>query len=228
MTNKKNFIITGLVIIILGLIYLNRITNNKIATKDNALIAANDTVHLFKTKLGNQGAYISTIVADKNDLISILNLKDKTGEQYKDIIDSLKKNKSLQSAVIVNTNTETKYIHSIDTVYKRLTLNDTISTKWYDAGIHIKDSQLTLNLNQRDELNLISSLKDNKGWFTGSTLTTYAVSKNPDTKVTGITSISTVVNKRKARLGIFLGPGLTINNKGNISVGLTAGFGITF
>lgn len=230
-SNKKsysNWIIGGLVLVIIGLIYFNRITSNKLALKDNALITAQDTAHLFKTKLGNQGAYIATITADKNSLINILELKEKESGKYKDIIDSLKKDNSIQSISKVETETKTRYIKDIDTIYKALDFRDSIQTKWYDAGVHIKNSKLGLNLTQRDELNLTSKLKDNKGLFTGKTLTTFATSNNPNTNITGITSISTVVDKRKIRLGVTVGPSALITPSGNIAVGAGATIGISF
>lgn len=225
MENKINYyIIGGLVLVIVGLIYFNRITSNKLATKDNALVEANDTLHKFKTTLGNQGAYISTIVSDKNNLISLLQLKTKDSIQNKTLIDSLKKDKHFQSGSVVTIEGKTKYIHDIDSSYKAINLNDTISTKWYDAGIHIHNDKLGLNLTQRDQINITNNLKSNKGLFSGNTLTTYATSSNPDMSITGLTSVSTIVDKRKVRLGTTIGPSVVINKTGtHAGIGITLG-----
>jgi len=228
MVNKTNLIIAGLVLVIVGLIYFNRVTANKLTSKDNTISQALDTLHKFKTALGNQGAYITTITGNRNDILNVLNLKSKENAAYKDIIDSLKHNKNIKSIASVNTINHTEYIHDIDTTNRKVVLTDSINTKWYDAGIHIKNSKLGLNITQRDELLLTNSLKDNKGWFAGSTLTTYAISKNPNTQVTGLTSISIVVDKRTVRIGTFVGPALLINKQGNVSVGIAGGIGLTF
>lgn len=230
----STWIIIGLVLVIVGLIYFNRITTNKLATQSNALVSANDTLHKFKTIVGNQGAYISTIVADKDNLLSILSLKSQDSIRNKSLIDSLKKDKHFQSGSVVTTiskSSSTSDIKSgdliIDTITRKITFSDSTQHKWYDIGTHIKDNKLTTNLTQRDQLNLTNNLKPNKGLFSGSTLTTYVTSANPDVNITGITSVSTVIDKRKIRLGTTIGPGVVINKTG-AHIGGAIVFGVSF
>lgn len=234
MENKINYsllIIIGLVLTVVGLIYVNRITTNKLATQSNALVEANDTLHKFKTTLGNQGAFISTITADKNSLISILALKSQDSARNKSLIDSLKKDKNFQSGSVITTISKSSSTSNIkdgdlviDTITRKVTFNDSTQHKWYDVGTHIKDNRLTTNITQREQINLTNNLKPNKGLFSGNTLTTYATLANLDANVTGITSVSTVIDKRKIRLGTTVGPSIVVNKTGaHAGVGITLG-----
>lgn len=225
----RNIIIGIGILVIAGLIYLGVVQHRKIASQDNLIVAANDTLHKFKTSNGNQGAYIATLVGDKQGLISILQLKDKADSTYKQVIDSLKKDKNLQSIAIVNTDTKSNYTHKIDTVYKDINFKDSISTKWYDASINVNKGNSTWEIDQRDELSLTNTLKPNKGLFSGKTLTTYATSNNPDTDVTGVTSVSTVIDKSKITIRPAIGIGINSDIHGsNIRVGYNAGIVVTF
>jgi len=227
--DKRNLIIVGLVLVVLGLIYFNRLGTTKIAEENVAYKALQDTTHLYKNSLGSQAGYISVVIANNKSLQEMLDGAVSKNSLYQSIIDSLKKDKNLQSASVIATTTKTQYIHVIDTAYKNLAFSDTVSTKWYDIGVHIKDSKLGINLDQRDELNLTTTKKDNKGWFTGSTLTTYASSLNPNTKVIGVVSTSTVVDKRKVRISPIISVGLNsdLHGKG-VRLGYSAGIGLSF
>lgn len=226
--NISSIIIAILAITIVGLIYFGVVKDRKLAQQDNLIKASTDTLHKFKTTIGNQGAYISTLVGDKNSLIEVLQSKIKQDSASQVLIDSLKQDKHIQSATIVTTNTNSKYSHKVDSTYKAVNFKDSISTKWYSASIKVKNDSSSWNIKTKDELVLTNNKKPNKGLFSGSTLTTYAESMNKDEDISGITSISTVVDKRKPRLGSFLGPSLLISSKGNIKAGLSLGVGLTF
>lgn len=229
MKDIRNFIIGGLALVIIGLIYFGVIKDRRIATQDNLVKAATDTLHKFKTTIGNQGAYISTLVGDKNSLINILNIKDKQDSSYQDIIDSLKKDKNIQNISSIKTDTKSNYSHKVDSVYREITFKDSITTKWYSAGINVDKGKSTWNINQRDEITLTTKLKPNKGLFTGSTLTTYATSKNPDENITGLTSVSTVIDKSKLTIRPAVGIGLNSDLYGrNIRLGYNIGIVLTF
>lgn len=229
MIDIKNILIGFLTLVIGGLIYFGVVKDRAVANQNNLLVAAQDTLHTFKTVNGAQGAYISTLVGDKNGLIAILQLKNKSDVIYQKVIDSLKQDKNIQSVVVVTTETKSNYTHKIDTIYKDVNFKDSISTKWYDASIGVDKGLSKWKINTREELAMSNTLKPNKGLFSGKTLTTYATPANQDTKVTGITSISTVVDKRKPRLGIDVSTGLNTDIHGkNLRPGFQVGIGISF
>lgn len=224
----RNIIIGVLVLVIAGLLYIGHINHREIATKDNLAIAATDTLHHYIDQ-GKPGAYISTLVGPKASLLPILELKAKSDSVYKQVIDSLKKDKNIQSVTIVNTDTKSSYSHKVDTIYKDINFRDSISTKWYDASINVSKGMSHWNINQRNQLNMSTKLKPNKGLFSGNTLTTYAESENKDEQITGIASISTVVDQPKVRIVPNVSVGLNTDIHGkNLRPGFQAGIGITF
>lgn len=224
----RNIIIGVLVLVIGGLLYIGHINHKEIAVKDNLAIAATDTLHKFIDK-GKQGAYISTLIGPKAALLPILELKAKSDSVYKEVIDSLKKDKAIQSVTIINTDTKSSYTHKVDTIYKNVNFRDSISTKWYDASVNVSKGTSHWNINQRDQLNMSTKLKPNKGLFSGSTLTTYAESENKDEQITGIASISTVVDQPKVRIVPNISAGLNTDIHGkNLRPGFQVGIGITF
>lgn len=222
----KNITIFGLVLLIFGLIYINRTQKNESVSNEIAVEAIKDTLHTFKSVYGSEAGYISTIVADRKNAIKLLEIeKDKNQELIK-LLDS---NKTVVNAAHVKTETKYVYISDIDTTFKGLKFTKTIQDdKWITETIKVDSNKLSRNLSYRDAYLFHMDKKDNKGWFTGSTLTTYVEPMNPKTKVTGITSVSTVIEKRKPRIGTFLGPALNIDREGNIKAGLSLGVGLTF
>lgn len=229
MKNISNLVLIGLVVLLsilsAGLFYYSRSV-----TKDNtriqlAIKASNDTLHTFKTKFNSQGGYISQIVGDKNELIGLLSKEE---SKNKDLLQLLDSNKNVQTAVDVRTETKTQYISIIDTTFKGISFTHTIHEPWLDEVIKVDSDRLTRDLSYRDAYLFHTDKKDNKGLFTGSTLTTYVEPKNPNTKVTGITSVSTIIDKRKPRLGVFVGPGGVVTPQGKVYGGITVGFGLTF
>jgi len=195
---------------------------NKVTTE--LLKASTDTLHSYKTKLGNLGAYKSTLVGDKDQLIQVLTGKSK---QDSVIIDSLKKDHKIQSISVVNTNSNSDYSHKVDTVYKGIRFKDSISTKWYDASIKVDSGTSKWNIKTRDEIDLTTTLKSN-GFLKGSTLTTYATSANKDESVTGLTSVNTVINKPRLIIAPAIGVGLNSDMQGkNVRFGFSAGVVIT-
>lgn len=225
----KNIIIGGLGLVVVGLIYFGNIQNRKIAVQNNLITASTDTLHKFKTIVGNQGEYISTLVGDRSNLIAILDIKDKNNSINLEIIDSLKKDKNIQSIAVISTNTKSDVSHKVDTIYKEVTFKDSISNKWYDASIDVNKGISRWKLNQRDQINLTTTNKPNRGLFSGKTLTTYATSDNPNTNIIGVTSVSTVIDKRKIRVSPTIGLGLNSDLQGkNIRLGYQIGISVSF
>lgn len=222
----KNIIIIGLVLLSIVLLYFSRSTFKDNVRKENALAALQDSLRNYKTVNGSIGGYISTIQSDKNNLIALLNAKDPI--KYQELIDSLKKVKGLQLATDIQTVTNTFYKTDIDTIFKGLKFTKNIKDDWIDETIIIDSNKLFRTLSYKDSYLITQSPKDNKGLFTGKTLTTYVSPRNPNTILTGITSISTIVDKRKPRLGLFIGPTIGINKQGNLSSAISVGFGVTF
>lgn len=225
----KTYLIPILLIAVGVLAYLTFTYSNRLAQKDNLIKASTDTLHQFKTTIGNQGAYISTLVGDKSNLITLLSSKDKTDSLNLQLIDSLRKTKDILEATGVKTITKIEYKHILDSAQAKVNINDSVKTKWYDAYVRVANDSLGVRVHTRDELLLTSKLKPNKGLWTGSTLTSYVVSRNPDTDISGITSVSTQIDKIKIKVRPFIGVGLNSDIKGNnIRTGFSTGLAITF
>lgn len=220
----KNITNIVLVIIILGLIYFNRTQSKEIVRQENAIEAANDTLHTFKTKYNSVGGYISVIEANKGLAIQLLNTER---SRNKDLIALLEANKTVQTAAKIGTSTN-NYYEVTDTLYKDIDFTKTIKTDWLTEQIDIKKGKFTRSLDYRDEYVFHTDKKDNKGLFTGSTLTAYVTPKNPDTRVTELTSVSTVIDKRKPRLGAYIGGGLSLDKNFNTKPAIQLGVGLTF
>ena len=199
-----------------------------IATHHGLAVALADTLHQYKNKDSTNGAYISTLVGSNKDLREALAAQSKYNKAYLILIDSLKKDRHIQTAAIVQEEGKIKYIHQIDTIYKHVNFDDTVNTKWYDSRISLHNSQLAVDVKTRDELFYKNSYKDNKGLFTGRTLTTSFSSMNPDNTIVGISSVSTVVDKRKPRIGGLIGFGGVINKGPKFRPGPVIGVGLTF
>ncbi len=229
MKTIKNYIIPILAGIIGVLLYFNFTSSTKLNQLSTLLKESKDTLHIFKTKLGNQGAYISTLEGNKNDLINILSIKDKNDLFNKQIIDSLKTSKDIQTITGVKIINHTVYEKVLDSTKQSIDFEDSVKTKWYDANIKIKNSKLSLGLDTRDELLLTTKLKDNKGLWTGKTLTSYVVSNNPNTDITGVTSVSTKIEQPRIKIRPAIGVGVNSDLSGkNIRAGFNAGIVVTF
>lgn len=227
--DNKNIIIGVLLLVIGGLIYFGVIKDRKIAVQTNLITASADSLHHFKTSTGSVGGFISTLQGTKEDLVNVLKSKLEADSSKQAIIDSLNKDKNIQSMASIKTESNSSFTHKVDTVYSNINFRDSISTKWYDADINVSRGISKWGIRQKDELNLTTTLKDNKGWFTGSTLTTYATSANPDERVTGLTSVSTVINKSKLTIRPAFGIGLNSDLHGqNTRLGYNAGVVLTF
>lgn len=221
-----NKIIVGIGIVLLGIsLYFNIHQYESSQISDKAIIAAHDTLHTYNTTYKSLGGYISTIVADRDQAINLLKL-DKV--KNKDLIDSLSKNKRIQTIAQVTTDTKIIYQSNTDTLLKGIKFTKSINTDWLDEKITVDSNKLTRILDYRDAYIFSNELKKNKGLFTGSTLTTYVSPKNPDTKVTGITSVSTIIDKPKIIINPAVGFGLNSDIKGNnVRLGWSAGIVIT-
>lgn len=202
----KNITNIALVLVVLGLIYFNRIQSKEIVAQENAIEAAKDTLHTFKTKYNSVGGYISVIEGNRKLALELLKIE---GEKNKDLIALLDSNKKVMQASKVGTVTNNYYEKDVDTIYRTVNFQDSIITPWITEHIKITGGKLKRSLEYRDEYIYHNDLKDNKGWFTGSTLTTYVEPKNPETKVVELKSVSTVIDKRKPRIGPYVGLGLS-------------------
>ena len=221
----KNITNLILVLVILVMIYFNRNQTREISIQKAATEAARDTIHNFKTAVGSTGGYISVIQTDKSAVVALLKLeKDKN----KNLIALLDSNKTVVRATEIETNTRTIYESKVDTIYKDLDFSHTIKTDWRQEDISIKKGVFKSTLDYRDAYIYHEDKKDNKGLWTGSTLTTYVEPMNPETKVTGLKSFSTVVDKRKPRLGAYVGAGLSLDKQGLVKPAIQVGIGLTF
>jgi len=220
----KNITNIALVLVVLAMIVWNRKQTKEIVAKDNAIEAAADTLHTFKTKYNSLGGYISVINANRETAMKLLSQEK---EVNKDLIALLDSNRKVLHAASVGTVTN-HYYSDTDTIYKDVNFSKRITDEWIDEQIDIKNGKFTRSLDYKDKYTYHLEKKDNKGLFTGSTLTSYVTPMNPNTKVTGLRSVSTVVDKRKPRIGPYVGAGLSMDKEYNIKPAIQVGIGISF
>jgi predicted RND superfamily exporter protein len=174
---------------------------------ERSLNTEHDVAKYWKDKYNHSNAQVSVLQADHNTFEII----------HASVVDSLKKQ-----------GIKLKQVKRIETVtlVKRDTVvlvNHQYHDRWRD--VYLKDSTLTET--SRDSLALIT-MNSHYGFFNLKTkYVTRAISYNPHTILTGITSAEIVPRERRIHIGIYGGYGLTkVSN--TVYAGPQIGAGFTF
>jgi hypothetical protein len=181
---KKYFpYIMVVVLVVLLLLSIQRCTYNRTLGSGNAA-ALTDTVAYFTNKLGTQTASIKTLLADKQQLASLILAKDKQ--------------LSALASEFANVHAVVKYktVTAVDTVYiayarpldtlPAFERNGAVFNPWYSFDYKVKNNGLNLaNLTMQTETAVITGVKRN--WFLGKeTLVTDVTNTNPYVTVTNL------------------------------------------
>lgn len=194
------------VLVIAGLITLNFYQYRSAQQAESAAIAAAAEATFWKDENNRSNAEILVLKADKQ-LIKKMNA---------DLVDSLKKeNIKLKNTKSVVTITK----HTTDTVKVNKPRFDGpwFSYEWLDDE--------TLSFFSKDSIALITHTKKYGFLNLRSKYVTRAISYNPNTILTGLTSVEVAPKRSKVGLGVYGGYGFTIN-QGVVRVGPQVGFGI--
>lgn len=201
---KKYNLIMVIVIVLLATLNFHQCSSKKDIEK--AAIAAAAEAEFWRDKNNHSNAEILVLKADK-ELIKKTNA---------DLVDSLKKeNIKLKNTKSVVTITK----HTTDTVKvdKPRFEGPWFSYQWLDKE--------TLAFFSKDSIALITHEKKYGFLNLRSKYVTRAISYNPNTILTGITSVEIVPKRRKLGLGLYVGYGATIS-QGIVRAGPQVGFGI--
>lgn len=195
-----------MVAIIFALAALNFYQYQNTKSAESAAVAASADATFWKDKSNRSNAEILVLQADKS-LIKKMN---------GDLVDSLKKE-----------NIKLKNVKSVVTITKHTT--DTVKVnKPHFKGPWFEYEWLdveTLTFLSRDSISLITH--DKKYGFLNlrTKYVTRAISHNPNSMLTGITSVEIVPNRRKIGFGFYGGYGITVSD-GILRAGPQVGLGI--
>lgn len=195
-------LIPYIVIAVLGILLVY--TNDKAKRVATQLESTKAVASYWKDNAGRSNAEIA--------VLRVENFKDKK------IADSLRsldiKPKTVTQVVTIKT-------HSVDTVtiYK----GRPFGNKW--ATFNINNNLLTYNFT--DSIALVTYSK-RVGLFKPRVYTTRAISFNPYTTLTGITSTEILPKERRFSIGGYAGYGLQFGRDGVIRHGWSTGVGINF
>jgi hypothetical protein len=204
---KWTSIVLILAIVALGLLYLD--SKMKLKQSREALITSSEEVILWKDEYGRSNAELGVLKLDYQSFIL-------TQER---IVDSLKaiKIKPKTVAKIQNVTLMTS-----DTVY--ITRNKPFLSPWSTIGFVADDS---ISYSFKDSLSLVTYHKKYGFLHLKSKYVTRAISFNPNTRLTGLTTVEIIPKTRRISLGGFAGYGLQFRDS-QVFPGWIAGIGISF
>lgn len=196
-----------LVIVIIGLVAYLLHTCDRAKRVEYDLHAEQDKAKFWKDKDGRSNAEIAVIKKDFQSYI----LKSE---------DSLKK-LSIKPKTV--TKIETMVTETRDTVY--LTKHSPIFTNKWSMFELLDSNRVAYKI--RDSLALITHTKHYGFLNLKTKYVTRAISFNPNTSITGLTSVEIIPRVRRLNLGMYAGYGMQLSG-GTIRVGPSVGIGATF
>jgi hypothetical protein len=190
------------IIIVLSLVLLN--TCEKAKRVEHALHSQQEQAAIWRDKAGRSNAELKVLKLD------VKNLQD----LYNDSLRNLDiKPKTVTKLVTVTTETK-------DTVY--VTRDKPFGNRW--ATFTLQENKLSYFI--RDSLALITHTNRYGLFNLKSKYVTRAVSFNPNTVLTGMTSVEIIPRTRKLSIGVYAGYGMQLSG-GVVRVGPSFGIGVT-
>lgn len=173
----------------------------------SVLITSNANAVFWKDKFHHSNAQVSVLSLDKKTF----------KKTFDNMVDSLKKQgikaKNVSRVVTLSTMTAGKVPF----------LRNHYSDNW--ESFSLIDSILSFSI--RDSLALITHYQKFGFLNLKSKYVTQAISYNPHSNLTGITSVEIVPKTRRINLGLYSGYGLSLSN-GEVRTGWQVGIGIQF
>ena len=208
----KSFVYISLVALFFACVGLSWYTldqHKTINNSKNQIKSITDTLTLYKTKDGKNGAYIRVLEGSKSEILAI------TEKQDKRIFDLIKETKGLRTLTTHDVVTRTDTTVRIDTLIlpsynKKLYLSKTINDEYYNAKITVDGDSLTLKHTSYNEFDYMLRDKPGTGLFKAFKPTTYvveAINLNPNTITK---NLRTIQIKTKSKNGLKIGTGIAI------------------
>ena len=208
----KSFVYISLVALFFACVGLSWYTldqHKTINNSKNQIKSITDTLTLYKTKDGKNGAYIRVLEGNKSEILAI------TEKQDKRIYDLIKETKGLRTLTTHDVVTRTDTTVRIDTLIlpsdnKKLYLSKTINDEYYNAKITVDGDSLTLKHTSYNEFDYMLRDKPGTGLFKAFKPTTYiveAINLNPNTITK---NLRTIQIKTKSKNGLKIGTGIAI------------------
>jgi len=169
--------------------------------------ALTDTVTIYKTKDGKNGAYIRVIMGDKKQVMDILEKRDAK------IAELAKKTPGIKIITDVKTETRIDTVVRIDTIRLAtattpLLIKKQIDNPWYTANIEIKSDSLNFKLRNRDEFYIMHRDKPT-GFLKPKTYIIDVINKNPNSFNTGLSAYEfTPKSKNGLKISIAIAAGI--------------------
>ena len=208
----KSFVYISLVALFFACVGLSWYTldqHKTINNSKNQIKSITDTLTLYKTKDGKNGAYIRVLEGNKSEILAI------TEKQDKRIFDLIKETKGLRTLTTHDVVTRTDTTVRIDTLIlpsenKKLYLSKIINDEYYNAKITVDGDSLTLKHTSYNEFDYMLRDKPGTGLFKAFKPTTYiveAINLNPNTITK---NLRTIQIKTKSKNGLKIGTGIAI------------------
>jgi hypothetical protein len=206
------YVVASLSLLIAGGITLTHFFEK--SQTQNALVSAlNDTVHRYQTTDGKNAAYIQSIVADRDQLITIAKQKDSV------VAVLLQGNKKITDITRVKTETRIDTALRVDTVYvvengvkikpDSLVLSKNVTDKWYNEKIDFRNDSLILKLVTFDDL-IVDHHLTSQGLFKPDILDVNVINENPHSQNIGLDSYVIPIPKPKPFIPFIAGAAATI------------------
>jgi hypothetical protein len=173
---------------------------------ESALHTSQEQAKIWKDKYGHSNAELTVLQLDKSNFLKFHN----------DIVDSLKR-QGIKPKQIVRIETITA--HTTDTV---VLVNNRYHDQWADFT-KLEDNKFAYDI--RDSLALVTYDKPYGFLHLKTKYTTRAISYNPHTTLTGLTSTEIIPKERRLSLGVYGGYGATLSGS-EVKTGPQIGFGI--
>ncbi len=190
---------------------------HKIELNQTQIEALTDTVTVYKTKAGKNGAYRKILTGTKDELLTALKTVDPTSYNL------IKRTPSIHYLTTSTTETRIDTVTKVDTIrvldannkpvsHDSLYITKSIKNKYYDADIKLVNDSISLGLLVRNK-STISAIDTNlnKGFFKFLKPKSYIVkveNDNPYTYNTGLTTYE-IKQKSKAVPAILIIAGAT-------------------
>lgn len=174
------------------------------SSKSLQIAALNDTVTIYKTKDGKNGAYIKILQGTKKEVEDILRNKNPR------LANVVKSTPGIKSVTNLKVLTTTDTVVKIDTLYlpgiefnKKLFLQKTIRDKYYIAKVVVEDDSLSLKVNTFNDFDFMSRDKSN-GFLKRKSYIIDVINLNPNTTTLGLQSYE-ITPKPKTGLKVTIG-----------------------
>jgi len=201
---KKLWIFIAIAAVI-ALLYTVFIQHDKIEYSRSQIIALTDTVTLYKTKQGKNGAIKTVYIGTRPAMLEAVKRSNPT------VYATIKNVKNIQSYTELKTVTRIDTVVKVDTVYINHGIRHTessVTNPYYTADVSLVNDSLKLGLTVKNDFDIVTRYQSN-GFLKPKTLVVDVVNKNPYTVNSGLTSFQ-IQPKKRTGIKISIGLGVAV------------------